>query len=144
MSTENANSGAAPWHIWVVGVLSLVWYCSGAYPILMAQYATMPELAADELAYYAAKPVYLELAAVIAFAGGIAGSIGLLLKKRWAVPAFLILLVAVLAQNLAELANGTSRAFDNQAAMIVTIVIALIALLNWIYARAMKRRGVLT
>lgn len=132
-----------PWHIWLVGILSLLWYFSGAYTIMVAQHGTLPGLSPEELAYYEAKPLYLELIADLALMAGIVGSVGLLLRKVWAVPAFLALLVLVLVGNALELADGTSRALANQAAMIVTIAIAAIALFNWSYARTMARRGVL-
>jgi ABC-type sugar transport system permease subunit len=53
-------------------------------------------------------------------------------------------LAAVLVSDIYDLAAGTSRAFANNMAMIVTGLIALIALLQLLYAQAMKKREVLS
>jgi hypothetical protein len=41
---------------------------------------------------------------------------------------------------VAELANGTSRAYANTGAAIVTAVVALIGVAMLVYARAIQRR----
>ena len=142
-AVRNAAGAKTPWHVWVVGILSLLWYLSGAYVIMLAQHGTYPGLPADEAAYYAAKPLYLELIADIALLAGIAGSVALLMRRAWAVPLYAVLAAAVLLGHALELAGGTSRAFANQGAMIATVVILAWAVLNWLHARAMQRRGVL-
>ena len=49
----------APWHLWVVGIVSVLWYAAGAYTIQMAQLGRLPHLSPDEITYYATKPVWL-------------------------------------------------------------------------------------
>ena len=46
----------APWHLWVVGLLSLLWNASGAYTIMSAQSGAAMDMDASEIAYYAAQP----------------------------------------------------------------------------------------
>ncbi|MXO60280.1 hypothetical protein GRI89_12100 [Altererythrobacter salegens] len=133
----------APWHLWAVGILSLLWYLAGAYTIFQAQYGTLPGLDADEIAYYAAKPVFLEWLSNISLLMGIAGSVSLLQRRKAARPLFMMLVVVTLAANGIEIGNGTSRALANQGAMIATIVIEVIAIFNWLHARSLERKGVL-
>jgi hypothetical protein len=132
-----------PWHLWVVGLLSLLWYAAGAYTIQMAQLGRLPHLSPDEIAYYAAKPVWLVAITAISTYGSALASAFLLLRSRAAVWLFAIALVFILLNNGIELANGTSRAFANTGASIATVVIVLIAVLALLYAHWMRKRGVL-
>jgi hypothetical protein len=139
-----SGKAKAPWHLWLVGIVSLLWYLSGATTILWAQYGSLSRLSADEVAYYAAKPLLLQVLAIAALVGGVGGAVGLLMRRKWALALLAILVIGVMAQNVIELANGTSRALANNGAMIATVFIALIAVLTWLYARVMVRKGVLT
>jgi len=55
MSAVSIPGRRTPWHLWVVAILTLIWNGSGAYTIMMAQAGRLPNLAADEAAYYAAQ-----------------------------------------------------------------------------------------
>jgi hypothetical protein len=133
----------APWHLWVVAGLTLLWNASGAYTILMARAGRLSGLSADEAAYYAAQPFWFVLVVDVALFAPMAGAVALLLRHRSAVWLFGLSLAAVLITDTYDLAAGTSRALANNAAMIVTGLIALIALLQLLYARAMKNREVI-
>jgi hypothetical protein len=40
VSTDSAGPsavGKTPWHVWVVGIVALLWNASGAYTIVMAE-----------------------------------------------------------------------------------------------------------
>ena len=95
----------APWHLWVVGVVSLLWYAAGAYTIQMAQLGRLPHLSPDELAYYAAKPVWLIAITAISTYGSALASVLLLLRSRAAVWLFAIALVFIVLNNGIELAK---------------------------------------
>lgn len=144
MTEGISRNRSAPWHIWVVGSLSLLWYASGAYTIITAQHATLPGLTVDEAAYYADKPMWLALVTDLGLIATIAGSIGLLLRRAWTVPVFGLASILVLGQNLYEIVVGTSRVYANMGAAIVTSIIMVIVVLTWRYSRAMRRRGVLS
>ena len=133
----------APWHLWVVGVLALIWYVLGAFVIQRAQLGLSPEMPADEVAYYAAQPLWFKVVTGVSTYGSVLASILLLARKRAASLLFAIALVTIAITDVFDLANGTSRAYANNAAAVVTGIIALIALLMVVYSRAMVRRGVL-
>jgi len=138
-----AAGAKAPWHFWAIGVLALLWYASGAWTIQMAQLGRLEGLSSDEAAYYAAKPVWLVGTTAIATYGSLLGAILLLARRGSAAPVFAIALAFILLNNAIELSNGTSRVYANNAAAVVTTIIALIALFMVWYSRAMQRRGVL-
>jgi hypothetical protein len=142
MSEAARDEEKAPWHLWVVGILSLLWNGAGAFVIWSAQ-AGRWRLSADEAAYYAAQPLWLVLSTDVALASAIGAAIGLLLRRQWAVWLFEVSLVLILVNNIYEIVAGTSRALVNQGAMIVTIVIAILAVAQLMYAAPMQRRDVL-
>src|SRR3546814_1238210 len=59
---------------------------------------------AEQRAIYEATPAWLYVFYGLATFGGVAGSIGLLLRRRWAVPVYLLALVALVLQVVASYA----------------------------------------
>ena len=142
MSTPYALDRKTPWHLWVVAILTLLWNGSGAITILLAQLGRLPDISADEAAYYAAQPSWFAISSIATFAPFAAG-IALLVRSRLVVLLFALSLALILANSIYELAAGVSRALANPGAMVVTIIIVAIAILQLVYANAMNKRGVL-
>lgn len=132
----------APWHLWVVGVLAMLWNGSGAVTIMMAQQGQLA-VSADEAAYYAAQPWWFVALTDIALFGGILGGLALLFRSRWAPLLFAVSLLAIIVTNGYDLAEGTSRMFTNLGTVVVTCLIWILAILQLWYAAAMRGRGVL-
>ena len=147
MSEQSAtpvNKRKTPWHVWTVGILTLLWNGSGAYTIMMAQAGRLPGISQDEAAYYAAQQFWFVLTTDIALLAPVAAGIALLLRSRIAVWLFVVSLAAIFLNNLYDLAAGTSRMLVNQGAIIFTVTIVVIAALQLVYALFIKRRAVLT
>jgi len=143
MTTIDAIERKTPWHLWAVAILTLLWNGSGAVTIAMAQAGRLPNISAEEAAYYAAQPLWLVISTSIATLAPVAAGIALLLRSQVAGLLFMVSLDLILLNNIYELAVGVSRALVNPGAMVVTIIIAVIAVLQFVYSRAMKKRGVL-
>lgn len=142
--TDMTEGGAkTPWHLWVVGVLALVWYISGAYVIQTAQLGMRPEMPPDEVAYYAAQPLWFQIATGISTYGSVLGSILLLARRRPASAIFAVALATIVLTAVVDLVHGTSRVYANTGAAVVTGVIVAIAVFMVFYSRALQRRGVL-
>lgn len=131
------------WHLWVVATGAFLWNAAGAFTIMMAQAGRLYDLEPGERAYYTAQPVWFVVLTDMSLITAIAASIALLLRRRAAVQLFAFSFAAILITNGYELAAGTSRMLATRAAFIVTIVIAVIALLEVAYAWVMKRRSAL-
>lgn len=142
-TVESSAAAKAPWHLWVVGILALLWNASGAYTIISAQMGRLPGITADEAAYYAAQEPWFVAATDIALLSAVAASIALLLRSRWAIPLSGLSIVCIAATAGYDLAAGTSRMFTNQGALIATVLIWVLALLQLWYAAAMRKKGVL-
>jgi hypothetical protein len=143
-TNSNASSSAkTPWHLWVVGVLALLWNASGAYTIVMAQAGKLQGMRPDEVAYYAAQPAWFVVLTDIALFSAIAAALALLFRSRAAVELFLLSFLMIVITDAYDIAAGTAQALANTAAMVVTGLIAVLALLQFYYARRMYKRSLL-
>lgn len=140
MSTIATPDRRMPWHVWVVAILALLWNGSGAYTIMMAQSGRLPDVSVDERAYYAAQPSWFVVATDIALLAALAGAAALLLRSRTAAGLFAASMVAIFVTNAYDLAAGTSRVLVSRGALVVTVVIAVIAILELAYAWAINKR----
>ena len=139
-----------PWHLWLVGVLSLLWNGFGAFDFIQTTTrgeAYMRAAGFDDamVAYYEAMPGWMYVPWTLGVWGAVIGSVMLLLRRRWAVPAFgLSLLGALISLIYGKLMDPPPPAPPELAAMgWMPIVILLIAVLLFGYAFNMRKRGVL-
>ena len=142
MTTDDSDR-KTPWHIWAVGILTLLWNGSGAYTIMMAQAGRLANIDADEAAYYAAQPSWFVVATDIALAAAVAAGVALLLRRRAAVWLFALSLSAIVVTDAYDVAAGTSRTLVSQEAVVLTLIIATIAVLQLLYSWTMRRRALL-
>jgi hypothetical protein len=77
----------------------------------------------------------------IALLSAVAAAVALLLRSRIAVWLFAIPLAAVSITDVYDLVAGTSRMLVSAGAMIATVVIFTIAILELVYAWSMKKRA---
>jgi hypothetical protein len=141
--TAHDSNRKMPWHIWVVGILTLLWNGSGAYTIMMAQAGRLANISSDEAAYYAAQPLWFVVATDIALVAAVAAGVALLLRRRAAVWLFALSLGMIVVTNAYDLVAGTSRTLVSQGALVITLIIAVIAVLQLLYSWTMRRRAVL-
>lgn len=133
----------APVHLWIVGVLSLLWNVWGAYIALSAQSGTLPALRAEDQAFFDAQPLWLVLVADTALLAGIGGALALLLQHRSAVWLYAADFVILFLANVYEIGAGTSPLLRAPGAGIGAAWLGAIIVGEVIYARAMLKRGVL-
>ena len=145
--------GRAPLHLWIVGILALLWNAWGGYDYVMTrmrdtEYLTsmMPGVDPNALlAYVDAYPIYAQIGWGLGVWGGVLGSILLLMRSRDAVWAFAASLLGMaLSFGYMYLLAGPMPGQEDAGIMAyfpLVIVIVGIALL--LYARAQHRNGVL-
>jgi len=135
-----------PVHLWIVGVLALLWNGFGAYDYLMIQTgnaAYTAELTAEQLAYYEGFPVWATSVWAIAIWGAVLGSVLLLLRKKLTEPVFLVALIALLVNTVRTSVSGAWELMGGSQMIAFSAVIVVVAVFLWLYARAMRVRGVL-
>jgi hypothetical protein len=131
----------------VIGIIALLWNCIGAFDYLMTQTrnaAYMSAFPPEQLAWFYGLPAWVVAAWAIAVWGGVLGSILLLLRRRLAVPVFLASLVAMVVTTFQNwvLANA-AEVFPDTFSRVFSVVIFVITVGLYFYARAMRERGVL-
>lgn len=133
----------APSHLWVIGVLLVLWNGWGIALAIAAQTDQLPFIDPKASAYFGTQPLWFVLFADTSPLAGMAGAVALLLQSRWA-PRLFITQAAILGlANAYELAVGTSLLFSTPESRIPTLVLFVLILGQYGYARMMARRGVL-
>ena len=131
----------APAWFKVVAVVALLWNLLGCFAFFSDLRLTPEDLAKlpeAQQALYAARPGWAVAATAAAVFGGVLGSIGLLLGRKWARPAFVVSLLGILVQDfgLFVLADGASLAGP------VAIVMQGIVLAAGIELVLLSRKGI--
>lgn len=143
---------ATPLHLWIVGGLATLWNAFGAYDYTMtrtqgAEYIEAMMHTADGeaiMAYIESFPVWASAAWALGVWGGLAGTILLLMRHRLAVHAFAISLVGAVIGIGYQLANPSNiPEMSESINAVMPYVIIAIALALFLYARAMRAKGVL-
>ena len=149
---DHATSGRAPLHLWIVGALALIWNAFGCYDYLMTRMRNTDYLASmmptvdpnAVLAWVDAFPVWTQFGWGLGVWGGLLGSLLLLLRSKWAVLVLgLSLLGALLGLGYQAIAAPPLEGMEGPMATIMPYVIIGIALALFVYARAMRAKGVL-
>lgn len=141
-----------PIHLWIIGGLSLLWSCFGAYDYLMTRMRNADYLASAmpgvdpqaALAWIDRFPLYAQLGWGLGVWMGLLGSVMLLVRSRWAVGAYGLSLVgAVLGLGYQIVAAPPLEGAHGPMMTVMPYVIILLALGLFLYARAMAKKGLL-
>lgn len=132
---------------WVLGVLALLWNLMGVSAYLMDAYMKDDVMAAfseAQKAIFIDQPIWLTAAYALAVFGGTLGCVGLLLRKKWAIPLFLISLIAVIARTAYYFfMTNSTEVFDMVQGTILPIAVIIIAALLYIFSKiATERRWI--
>lgn len=132
---------------WVLAVLGLLWNLIGVYFYLLEAYMkdeVRAALTEVQRAIFETQPVWLTAAYAIAVFGGALGCVGLLVRKKWATPLFLLSLVALIARTCYYffMTNAT-EVFDMVQGTILPIAVIIIGALLYIFSKiATDRRWI--
>ena len=138
-----ATTKVPGWY-WAVAVLALLWAAAGCFAYVSQvsmDAADMAALPAAQREIWQMMPAWATAAYAVAVWSGLAGAIGLLLRRRWARPAYIVSLAAVLVQfGWTFVASPIlSTVGPSSAAFPLFIVVAGIVLI-W-FAGTAARRG---
>ena len=141
------HSAKAPVHLWIVGILSLLWNAVGAFDYAATQLrieSYMSQFTQEQLDYFYAFPAWVDASWAIAVWGSLLGSLALLLKKSWAVSLFGLAIIGIAATSVYNFILSDGLAVMGDQAGIFTAVIWVIALFLFFYSNAMAKRKVLS
>ena len=142
-----------PWHLWVIGIVSLLWNGFGANDYTQTQLGNLdymrtmmdgmdvtPEAA---LAYFQSFPGWVDASWAFGVWGSLAGSVLLLLRSKRAIIAFSLSLLGLAGTTLYQAISETPEWASSGMAQIMSIVIWAIVTFLLIYSIGMRRKGVL-
>jgi hypothetical protein len=136
-----------PVHLWIVGILSLLWACFGCLDYTMTNLknaAWMAQMTPDQIAFMDSLPSWLTAFGALGVWGALLASILLLMRKRYAVLAYGISLIGAVVGLGYQMVIATMPASMKAGMMgMMPIFIILVALGLFLYARAMEKKGVL-
>lgn len=145
-----------PWHLWVIGIVSLLWNFGGAYDYVMVRTGNQayldqmaasipPEQAAAYMETLANYPLWVSLAWALGVWGAVAGSVLLLLRSRFAMHAFVLSFVGMIGNLIYGLVLSPTPMTEmmGAASAIFSLAIVVVAILLILYARRMTAAGVL-
>lgn len=144
--SASASAVAVPRHLWVVGVLALLWNSIGAFDYVMTESrndAYMGQFTPEQRAYFYAFPAWVVATWALAVWGGVLGSVLLLLRKRWAVPVLAVSLATMVITTIYNFVLTDGVAVMGVGGAIFSAVIFAIAVALYLYARRLARAGVL-
>lgn len=137
----------APIHLWIVGVLALLWNAYGAFDYVATQIQWEPymgQFPQEALDYFYGFPAWVTACWALGVWGGLAGAVGLLLRRRWAVWMFAASLLGLLGTTTYSYLLSEGAAIMGSAGTIFTIVIWIIQIALLVYALRLEKNGVLT
>lgn len=145
--------GRAPWHLWLVGILTLLFNGYGAFDYYMTQTgdAAYMQMAGESmgvdgptaLAFFGSFPPWMVAFWAIGVFSSVAGSLLLLARSRLTVAAFVLALVGLVGTAIGQLSIETPDWASSQTTTIIAIVIWSVQVFSLIYFRSMRLRGVL-
>jgi hypothetical protein len=139
---------ATPKHLWVVGIVSLLWNAVGATDYTMTALGNTAYLESmgfgpEEQAWVDAFPAWAVAAWAIGVWASIVGSILLLMRSRHAVTAFVISAIGAIVSFAYQFTSERPTSMEGGSALIVPVVIVILIVAQWYYARRMDAAGVL-
>lgn len=150
MSDENTR---APLHLWIVGVVSLLWNLFGANDYFQTQSGNLDYIrdavepmgiaAEDAIAYFQSFPVWADIFWAFGVWGALGGSILLLMRSKFAVWAFALSLLGLAVMTGYQLIVPQPEWTKGGFMTVINIIIWSIATFLLIYARSMEKKGVL-
>ncbi len=137
----------APAHLWIVGIVALLWNAFGAFDYVMTQIQNEAYLAQFSDAarlYFDSFPAWVEAAWALGVWGGLLGSLLLLARSRYAEFAFGLSLVGLLAATIYQQVLSAMPADLRTGPMVaMNVVIWVVAIGLFVYAHRMRARGLL-
>jgi len=142
----NETTGKAPWHLWLVGILALLWNAIGAFDYLATKLRLdfyMAQFSQQQLDYFYGFPSWVVACWAVAVWGAVLGSVALLLRRSWALLLFGASILGMLGTTVYNFVLTDGAAQMGEGAAVFSAVIWVIALFLYFYSQALVKRRIL-
>lgn len=135
-----------PWHLWVVGILAILWNMGGCYDFIMTvtqNEAYLSQLTDEQRQAYTSMPSFYYVLFGLAVWGGLIGSLLLLMRKALASTVYMISLasMAITFAYTHFIADLDMKMTSMEIAFTAAIIVVAVFLL--IYSKRMGSSGYL-
>ena len=142
------TTSRAPWHLWLIGVIAVLFNSIGIFDFVMAmtqgaKYMASAGMTPAQIAHYQEMPVWMTAVWAIGVWGAFLASILLLLRRKLAFAIFVLSLAAFLISLVYTYVLTDGGAIMGRQMALTSAVIAILLLFFSWYAHAMGKRGVL-
>ena len=140
MATSNKPSKG----FWIVGAIALAWNLVGVATFIgqvTMSPATLAALPPGQQALYAQMPAWIEACYAAAVFGGTLGALALLMRKRIAMALFLLSAIGAVLQFGGVFALTDAYRVLGPSSVVMPIVIVVVCVALWLYARRCTARG---
>lgn len=128
-NTAQMDKVKAPIWFIIIAIVALLWNSMGTFMFITDVTKTPEDIAAMDAAmqpFYQNVPLWNWLAYGLAVFAGLLGSIGLLMKRKWANKMFVFSLIGILIQNFFSfVVDDAMEALDNAKYVMPTLVIGI-------------------
>lgn len=138
----------APWHLWVVGVIAVLFNSIGVFDFVMSmarggEYMASAGMTPAQIAHYEGMPAWMMVVWAVGVWGAFLGSALILLRRQAAAPVLAVSLAAFLVSLVYTyvLTNG-GEIMGRAMAITSAVITALLLFFMW-YSWRMTKRGVL-
>ena len=132
-----------PWHLWVVGLLTLLWNAVGGFSYTMTRFGMLEQLGMSEteIAFFESAPVWSNFFWGLGVWGAIAGSVLILLRSRFAVHATVFALIGLAGSNIWQYFVADTP--ESLQSLPLTLTIWATTLFMLFYSVRMTKAGVM-
>lgn len=137
---QQASIGATtsvPVWFWLLAIAGLLWYLMDASVFYMRVFGgdmAMANVPENQQMLYKNMPSWVNVVFALEVFGGLLGCIGLLLRKKWALPLFIVSLIGVLCQSFyiwflsdAVSVMGNMAIIMPVVAIVITLVLIMLS-----------------
>ena len=148
VSTMTNLTMKAPWHLWLVGVIAVLFNAIGVFDFVMSMaqggsYMVSAGMTPAQIAHYQNMPIWMTAVWTIGVWGAMLGSVLILLRNKLAFLVFAVSLTAFLVSLLYTYVLTDGGEVMGRGMVIASVTITLLLLFFIWYSRLMTKRGVL-
>ena len=130
MNDEVQQTEIPKWFL-IVSIIALLWNLMGLSAFVMMMLTTeaqMAESLPEKQELYKNTPIWVSIAFALAVIAGTLGSVGLVMRKKWAMPVLILSLLGVIAQQTYMFFLSNTFEVEGSAAMALPILVLIIAI----------------